>query len=273
MATIQLKTNRRINAKCMSKRFFYLMAAFIVAAMTFSACVEADENEGGENGNNGKGGDNPSNPAVRLLSSLYDSRFGEDTYTYTYDSQNRMTTITKNNGTAYKVTYPSANTVVYDMVNNTYTLTLNSDGRVIKWQDNGTMTQAYEYDNGYFKKHTVTAVGIVTQTDSYIWSGNNVDVRDRDALAGKSKTTFTYATTSNKTSNIAPWSVTSYGSWYIPADCWGKRTQYLVSTEKQDNPSVTTTYRYETDKDGYVTKVYTKVDNGVEKLLFEAKYK
>ena len=247
--------------------------AACAAAMTLAACIElpADPDDGG--GDNGGGGDNPSNPSVRLVSSLYDSRFGEDTYTYTYDSQNRISQISKNNGKVYKVTYPSANTIVYDMTDNIFTLTLNSDGRVIKWQDAGTVNQVYEYDNGYFKKHTVTAAGIVTQADTYIWNGNNVDARDRVELTSKSKTTFTYTTTSNKTCNIAPWSVTSYGSWYIPADCWGKRTQYLMSTEKQDNPSTTTTYRYETDKDGYVTKVYTKVDNGAEKLLFEAKYK
>jgi len=234
--------------------------------MMFSSC---DEN----NGNDPNNPDNPDNPTTRLVSSLYDSRFGEDTYVYAYDNQNRITQITKNNGTIYKVSYPSANTVIYDMVNNIFTLTLNSDGRVIHWEDNGTMTQTYEYDNGYFKKHIVTAVGIVTQTDSYIWSGSNVDARNREALTSKSKTTFTYTTISNKTSNIAPWSVTSYGSWYIPADFWGKRTQNLMSSEKQDNPSVTITYRYETDKDGYVTKVYSKENNSAEKLLFEVKYK
>ena len=34
----------------MSKRFLYLMAAFIAAAMTLAACAEADENENNENG-------------------------------------------------------------------------------------------------------------------------------------------------------------------------------------------------------------------------------
>ena len=49
---VNKKTNRRMNAKCMCKRFLYLMAAFITA-MTLAACVEADENEGDENGDNG----------------------------------------------------------------------------------------------------------------------------------------------------------------------------------------------------------------------------
>ena len=59
MATIQLKTNRLTGAQSplwgMSKRFLYLMAAFIAAAMTLASCVESDENEGNENGENGGG--------------------------------------------------------------------------------------------------------------------------------------------------------------------------------------------------------------------------
>ena len=87
MAKIQLKTNRRTGAQSplwsISKRFLYLMAAFM-AAMTLAACSGEDENEGGENGENG-GGSNVSGKRLKMY--IVSSPGADDTRTeYTYNS-------------------------------------------------------------------------------------------------------------------------------------------------------------------------------------------
>jgi hypothetical protein len=54
---------------------------------------------------------------------------------------------------------------------------------------------------------------------------------------------------------------------------WGKRTPSLVSSESQSSPSKTIAYRYETNADGYVTKVYATENSAAEALLYEVRYK
>jgi hypothetical protein len=206
---------------------------------------------------------------VKLVSTLYDSRFGGATYQYEYDTQNRITKITSGSE-VNTVTYPNSSSVSYNMSGTgILTLTLNSSGYVTNWSHLG-MTQTYEYEDGYLKKHIAQTAGV---TMNYQW--NNNGVVSRTHVQGSTTTTYTFAytTTPNKASNIAPWSVSSFGSWYIPADYWGKRTQSLMSSEVQSNPSSTTTYRYETDSDGFVTKVYSKENSNPESLLFEVTYK
>ena len=57
---MKMNKNRRTGAKSplwsISKRFLYLMAAFIAAAMTLAACVETDDPENDPNKNGGGGG-------------------------------------------------------------------------------------------------------------------------------------------------------------------------------------------------------------------------
>jgi hypothetical protein len=195
--------------------------------------------------------------------------YGVAPYDFTYDTQNRVTSISGSES-SIPITYPSANTMVAIFEGEEWIFTLNSDGHIVKMRYPDGYEQTYEYEYGYLKKG---------EDVDWIWeNGNLVSV----PWEGGGET-YTYSTILSKETNIAPWTtpmllICGHGEAFyrfFPSTYFGKSSKYLVSSVTRDDNQ--REYRYETNADGYVTKVYQPwVDddgNTWENLLYEIQYK
>ena len=145
---------------------------------------------------------------------------------------------------------------------------MNEEGYLIK-TNIGSYVITYEYLNGYLQKEE--AVG-GRFGRSFTWENDNLISMieywdDGDIFT----TTYSYGTAPNKESNVAPWSPPAIDEpgFYLalPSNWFGKTSKNLVSSDIGE-----TSYRYETNANGYVTKVYS-TRNGTESLKFEVQYK
>jgi len=201
----------------------------------------------------------PSNPALvsRILLG------GDIPIDFIYDAQNQLSSI--NFGyTVVQLTYPSANTLLAIFEGEEWVFTLNNDGHIIKMEYPGGGGVLYEYENGYLKK----SEGYI----DYVWENGNLKSVQWESFGF----TFSYNTIHSKETNIAPWTtpMLSVGGFnegfyaYFPSAFFGKSSKNLVSSANDIN------FRYETNADGYVTKVYQQeVDELEEYLMYEIQYK
>ena len=199
---------------------------------------------------------------------------------FDYDEQNRLSSIRYEDGTLIPITYPSANTIVAivpdPIYGGEYVFTLNNDGRIVKIKRPDGFEEFYEYENGYLKKG---GAGVAICT----WENGNL----KSILFEDYDDTFTYSysATLSKVPNIAPWTtpmaIIGDGGenfyHFFPSAYFGKSSKNLVASEIR-NDIIENSYRYETNADGYVTKIYntmTWIETGqtVEYLWCEIEYK
>jgi hypothetical protein len=256
-----------------------LAACLAVSMMMFSGCDKDNPNSPDDP----EKPEIPGNSSTRLVSYLFTSErdVSDCTYNYEYDSQNRLSKITAAGGAnagVWNVTYPTASTIRYQNGDKYQLLTKNSQGYVTNFESNNPMsiTQVLEYENGYLSKTTTVAMGITT-INNYTWSNGILNVIEQ-RMSGivVKKSTFSYNTTANKECYISPWVTSHQGNWYSPTSFCGKMSPNLASSEAQEMIMMGTTnitYRYETDAQGYVTKVHVKEGSGSESLLYEVRYK
>ena len=203
---------------------------------------------------------NSSTPTLKLVSRITLSEYGR-TADFTYDAQNRLSSIDFVGQTIVPITYPTANTMRAVYEGEEWGYNLNNDGYITNMFVDGENLGALEYENGYLKK-------IVN--DIYTWEDGNLK-----SISGGYSMTYTYSTIPYKAISIAPFLVTPWMDdelhGFFPSVCFGKKSKYLVASETYNGQR--TDYRYELDANGYVTKIYKKIDGGTEKLLCEIKYK
>jgi len=244
-----------------------------------AVCVSCKKNNGEVDS------DKPDNPN-KLVSYIYD-RNTCVRYYYEYDNQNRLSKITiteyadfngdgedeEGNSWVYIVTYPSANTIYYDFGDDDIMiLTLNNEGKMIKCDNIGRIDM-FEYEGEYLKKHTSS---MNAMENNYFWNDGGIDSMVCKYQSYNDEiitytSTYTYCSVPDKEYSIAPWKFPSFGRVF-PSCLLGKSTSYLLSSEIfEDDSSIN--YRYETNAEGYVTKVYLEDRNHFERLLFEVKYK
>jgi len=205
---------------------------------------------------------NSSTPTLKLVSSIL-VYGGEVSTNFTYDAQNRLSSIDFGY-TVVQITYPSANTLRAIFEGEEWIFTLNNDGHIVKMKYPDGNEELYEYENGYLKK--------TEGSINWIWENGNLKSVQWDGGGW----TFSYNATISKETNIAPWTTPMLGVGgfyegfyaYFPSAYFGKSSKNLVSSVNGRG-----TYRYETNLDGYVTKVYEKLDGSAEKLLCEIQYK
>jgi transglutaminase/protease-like cytokinesis protein 3 len=202
-----------------------------------------------------------------IVSSIVDV-WNEETITFMYDAQNRLSSVNwgGDNGT---ISYPSNNSIRVIMWGSEYMFTLNNDGYIVKCCVEGECWN-YEYENGYLKREVYDDGGYI----NYTWENGNLKSRqDSDGYS----TTYTYGATPYKKANIAPYSLPPSSLleegdmmiyFILPEAYFGKRSKNLLTSVSTYN----TKYRYQTNSDGYVTKVYSDWGEG-EELRFEIRYK
>ena len=177
------KTDERKSVTFFLKRFMTLMAVVVAAMMTFTACVE-DDNEGGENGKeNGNGG---GVTGKRIKTMVHSSGEGPVRYEYSYNSDGTTKqvdaydassklvmrdVITCNpDGTWNKVEQTDlaySGTVL--VLNHTYDANkkpLSINGKTyLGGTETGTTTFSFTFQNGrkVSQKQTVTVLGVLAQ--------------------------------------------------------------------------------------------------------------
>ena len=256
----------------------------MILMTVFVACDKnGDDNSNNPNNpsnpNNPNNPDNPNNPTVKLVSYII---INGDILNYNYDAQNRLTSaVFHNNDTLATYTYVSANTIHVVWEGKKRILTLNSDGYIIKDQTNHG-DYLFEYENDYLKKSSYNNNGKEESSSNFVWeNGNLISEQYKDEFGSVIRTeTYSYGTIPYKATNISPCAMPMMEyDWILPTSYFGKRTpQYLVSSivinsiyEYENGKS--SSYRYETNANGYVTKVYVKEDTQEEELWYEIKYK
>jgi hypothetical protein len=210
---------------------------------------------GGTNGG-GTGGGGTGNGNSNLVSRIILD--GDETFDYTYDAQNRVTAIKLDGEPFLTFTYTSNTVRVGGEGSLGEVYTLNSDGSASKCEiSSEKYTENFEYENGYLKKIT-TSEG---RTFNCTWSDGN--------LVSVGNVTYTYGTDLYKEANVTPYTPLIWGEINdcYPSAWRGKRSKNLPTAEGDE------TYRYETNANGYVTKVYTRYKGGKEELLWEIQYK
>ena len=244
----------------MKKLALIIMAACFVLA----ACKKDDKNSNGGNGN-------PDNPDPGTTSGLVSQiiNYEETVNDYKYDSQNRLISITQDNEPYATFTYVSANKIEARLGDDNFILTLNSDGYITNLQSDYGYSVVYEYENGYLKKET-DETGV---TSIYFWENGNL-IKEQTTFPGIGTNTYTYSygTAPYKETNIAIWAPPMSEFFFdIPVTFFGKRSKNLATSMVGRNESEY--YRYVTNAEGYVTKVYLKEGDSAEKLWLEVKYK
>jgi len=207
-----------------------------------------------------------------IVSSITDV-WNEEAIYFTYDAQNRLTSVNWD-GNYYTITYPSSNSIRVIMEGTEFMYTLNNDGNIVKCCVEGECWN-YEYENGYLKRELHDNGDYII---NYIWENGNLKSKQEDGYS----TTYSYGSTPYKEANIAPYSLPpsgfleegdSYLNFILPKAYFGKQSKNLVTSKNTNIPyGDNATYRYQTNSDGYVTKVYTDWGWG-EELRFEIRYK
>ena len=202
---------------------------------------------------------------------------------YEYDNKNR---IKKSDfmGDLVAHIYPDDNTIIFNSENDTSAIYLNDDGTVKEsWQN------LYSYKNGYLKTETSSYSPEYLAT--YNWENGKLK-----SVSGWATITYEYGTISNKPCSIDLFWIISntvgtgrfdhMPNWILNnAGRFGKVPDKLISscTYKRENPNpgelnytIEQVFTYETDSDGYITKVYAKIKYNNELwydgLLYEINY-
>jgi len=259
----------------------YLVIAVFAISAAFTSCEKKnndDKNNNGNNTGNPDSLDNPNTGNSNIVSRLICYNVfegGKVTIDYTYDNQNRPSKINFNGNSWMSFSYPSTDKIQIGENGTTLTFTLNNDGYVIK-TDVDYDGSLYEYLNGYLQKEIIE--GKYGSSTHFTWGNSNLLSVICEDWEGKiDTTTYSYGTLPNKESNIAPWSPPTFEDFglflVLPSNWFGKTSKNLVSSMNY-NDSWGESYRYETNSNGYVTKVYTtSIKSGTESLKFEIQYK
>jgi len=260
------------------KRTKFIILSLLFATLLLSAGCEGEERwRSGEN-------------AVRLVSGIeyyWNNNSGVAPYLtveFRYDKQNRITEIAvideEGVTTRSIISYPAKNNVVISQVGNDMVVNgiLNSDGYIASWSEGGQLIGTCSYANGYLQNRDYLLESTKI-SETFTWKNGNVTtmVRETSYLADppwkySSTQIFEYSSIQYKPCSI-DFVHSSISGFY---GMYGKSTQNLpskVTTQSEFGLlDIVTTYRYETDKRDYPTRIFVQINEGSEQLTTVIKY-
>jgi len=244
------------------------------------------------------GGETPTPTDVKLIKRV-DLHYNGDFALFDYDAQNR---ITKMSHRVYSInySYPTANTIIMNIIF-ADTPPLPIEPATFRLNDDGSFAaeEGFSYTNGYLQKIVMdtkvqteelvedgtiiqpSEIHYGTMNITCSWSnGNIVTMTEKSTFPTvplyNTDRTFTveYGTTPNK-----PTSIDLAYAFVVFKDFmgavhygWlGKSTQYLP-TKVMYGSNYVVNYRYETNSEGYVVKIFRKEDSGNEQLYCTISY-
>ena len=231
----------------------------LVLTIFFSACDKKN--------------DHKEEPFIRLVSRM--DFANNEFYEFDYDAKNRISKIKifwHSNNYTITYSYPTANTIVVSNIDESETTyTLNKDGYLTSY-----LNENITYANGCLQKSEEVSKDYIA-TNTWIWKNGNIETKstemkyfnnDKSGQNWSSTYICEYGTTLNKPVSIEfvhGFIITNLG--IIPYGWFGKSTlnmpeKFVYSKENITHPHKS--YRYETDKDGYVTKIYRTNYHGSE---------
>ena len=207
------------------------------------------------------------------------------TVEYRYDEQNRITemTITDENGISVSsvLIHPAENNMesITEYGNTIYTL--NSDGSIASWSNDGQLLGTCTYFNNYLLKReysmefeTLTRLTAETCT----WENGNITTAVieqsyfPDSPWGYSMTlNYEYGSIQNKPVSVEFFLI----DFSAPRGWYGKSILNLpskVTIQSEFGSDVVTNYRFETDKKGYPIRLFLRENDKDEKLRTVIEY-
>ena len=210
---------------------------------------------------------------------------GRDNATYEYDNKNRITKLKYLDEyiiafpLSWNYGYPNNKKIIIELDNYKDTINLNKDGTI-----KGTDVSGFTYENGYLK--TGTRQDIINNyyyNSNYNWENGKlneiIENQTRDNNFYIYTFTYEYGNINNK-----PCSIDLF--WLVVSESYGHNagrhgkvpdkliSSYTVVSTKNGNHVKTTNYAftYETDTEGYITKIYRSIDGKPSELWFEIEY-
>jgi len=235
------------------QNLFYVLLALAVCFISCDNGNEPNPDDGGENNEQ-----NAEETDVRLVKQLKYYRENEElfeSFEFNYDTKNRPVEIKYQHIDAvFCYSYPTENTVVVTVGDELIdTITLNSDG--------GVAVPEIVYENGGLKEFKIGGVL------NFEWKDGNIKTITYNNSSNEilRTTTYEYTVTKNKQVSIdfMLFTILVYGGnidgGVLPYKWYGKSTENLLSkvtSKRTDEKDVVKNFSYETDADGYVTKIY-----------------
>lgn len=222
----------------MKNNFYGLLLAGSIALLT-TACKKSKDD-----------GKHPEPGTPRLKTATYSSGGSTIQYELTYDSQGRLTT-EKLNGKLFLQLVYNGSTITWTQYNSgslvdSSIITLDGSGLATSrksWAANGAVTTAaYQYNNGYLFKATVTAGSATSTTTYYRYAGN----LDSTLSSDGDRHVYEYYTDKKATLENE-----NNGLGFL-----GKGNSHPVRKEtyKSGNTTSSVTYGYEYDTQGRISK-------------------
>jgi len=222
---------------------------------------------------------------IRLVSSITqygNNDEGEATFTrteYSYDNLNRiteMTSIAEGITSRLFYSYPEENIMLLetsDLLYSSITYILNDDGSISSYSNGDKIMEVCTYSNGFLQKKE-TDIGFESSQsksiENFTWENGTItsaEVISHAQLIFTYTLTYEYGEIENKLCSI-DFYLTDFIS---PRGWYGKSIPYMPSkitfhSDLNGSGQSVSTYRYEIDEKGYITKIFVKLNDNNEEL-------
>ncbi len=250
------------------KTFRLISAALLAVLMcaNFASCSKDDDAANTDVGGNDEGGNQEVTVSEKKLVKMVSN---EETYTFSYDNEGRLSSATETDDDGDKYSYKfvwgdDAVVVKYEYATasgytngKTYTETYTlKDGLVQDWMsDNHSGIYSYNSSNRLIKAEFTHHLGY---TVNAVWDKDklvSVDTSDTDAI-------LTYGETCKKGYFPLISNIIELGDVLFMAhpEIAGMRTNQLPNTDSPYDEEISMTYEY--DKEGYISKIKMKNEDG-----------
>lgn len=263
------------------KKNFLLMMAALGAATVFTSCSDDDDDNNGNGNGAGNGGSGVtvlSKKVSKIVSKNEDGKVS-DTYFFSYDSEGKLSKIIDQYGTSEaeqnekSITY-SENKIVISKDTKESVIHL-KDGKAVSYAEQDGSNWKYDYTFSYSGNYLSEMVSTESQLVNGVWTKGSTDtytytVKDGNLSAvknvwkgehenGTTDITVTYGKVANNANiDLGYLCYETEGEDLLMLCVLGNRYQNLpssMSSQDEDGWSYRVTFTYETDKEGYVTKI------------------
>lgn len=227
------------------KKLFSVFAMLLAGAALMVSC------DSGGDDNNGGGNETPKDTfRVKSFSLVGDG--WADVYQYTYDATGRVTRIFREEGKDYNFAYSGQGITITNTGNPFATIELNAQSYISKMTDEWGDVREYIYNaEGHMTqiKKNGEAVSTITLEQGCIASWT----RMKDGELQTKTHTYTATPNTHGMQNIHS-EATDPSRWMYETGLFGKPSVYLCASSRWAHSDIASTYEYEQDANGCVTK-------------------
>lgn len=264
------------------RKFYFILTVLFCAAL-FTSCTDDDKDD---EGGNGQGGENGGSGVVILPKKvtkiiLTESGSEEETWHYTYDDKDRVSTITTTyrdnpSGIVKKITYTDSKITIAQENNEPMEIKL-ENGRAVsssEYEGENYNTQGtYSYSDNYLSKFIKKVVNVdvndnswkeyLTDSSTFVVTNGNLESVDYYYYFDedeKEKGVMTFAINNDRDNNL---SLDLYGLVIgedvillgLTGNRFKKMPSKVIYKEEIENKTYVVNYSYKVDEEGYITEM------------------